>query len=240
MLWLGGSQVVAAKDDFAGGGGGIPLQDDAEARAIGVQVFYGSGSGAGGGEGGGGEAGGTVGGAEELDAIGEELGGSLGEAGGEGVDPGDLIAGVVGVRDGDGGSGRGHSDAGLVRKLAAELAGDGGAVQGKLVGGGGGGGEVELDGVADAGGGEVADGLGKAERRGVGRSGAGAADGSQGGGESSAAEEQRGGAAVAAAKQVHGNQPSIRRPARTARVRIRDDFGALGRGPLFHAGGEPR
>jgi len=74
MLWLGGSQIVATKDDFAGAGGGIPLQDDAQARAGGVQIFYGRGRGAGGGEGGGGEAGRAIGGAEELDAIGEELG----------------------------------------------------------------------------------------------------------------------------------------------------------------------
>jgi hypothetical protein len=216
-LWPGGGEVVAAEDDVAGNGGGIPLQDDAEAGAGGVEIFHGGGSGTGGGEGGGGEAGRPVGGAEELDAIGEELGWALGECGGKRVDPGDLVAGVAGVRDRDGGSGGGDGDAGLVRELAAELAGDGGAAQRKLVGGVGGGGEVQFHGIADAGGREVANRLRKAQRWGVGRARAGAADGGEQGSESSAAEEQRRGAAVAAEKQVHGNERSIR-PSRTTRA----------------------
>ena len=69
-------------------GDGGPLEDDAQAGAFGVEVFYGGWS----------RAGsckclirwacGAVGGAEEFYAVGQELGWALGEGGGEGVGPG--------------------------------------------------------------------------------------------------------------------------------------------------------
>ena len=113
--------------------------------------------------------------------------------------------------DGDGGFGGWDGEAGLAVELAAELAGDGCALQGQLVGGARGCGEVQLDGVADVVDSEVADGFGEAEGWGAGWAGAGAADCGQNCSKSGTADEQGGRAPVAAVRHGHGNEPSILR-----------------------------
>jgi hypothetical protein len=66
---------------------------------------------------------------------------------------------------------------------------------------------VKFDGVADAGGGEIADWLGKLEGRGVRRAGAGASEEDKCSAESQIAEKGRG-VLAAAAIQIHGDEPS--------------------------------
>jgi hypothetical protein len=67
---------------------------------------------------------------------------------------------------------------------------------------------VKLDGIADAGDGEIADGLGKFEGRRVGRAWAGASDDDKCRGESQIAEVRKS-ASAAAARLFHEDEPSI-------------------------------
>ncbi len=107
-------------------------------------------------------------GVEELDAVGEEGGGGFGgEVGGEYIGGG----GGAGLGREAEGHGAGSSEAGGAADLGRH-----GAFDGDAGGGLGGGGPVEIDGVADALGGEVFDGLGEVEGGSLRGSRTGAAD----------------------------------------------------------------
>jgi hypothetical protein len=169
--------------------GRVPAKQDTKACAIGMEVVDGRGSRTSSGKGRLGETSRSASRAEELDAIGKQLCRAIRKRFRELIDPGDGTAGVSGTGNSDGGFRGRYSNARLVRKLAAELPRDRYPAQGKLIGGASRCSEVQLYGVADAVGDEVANRLRKMERWGMGRARAGAANGTQDSSKSSAAEE---------------------------------------------------
>jgi hypothetical protein len=182
-----------------------------------LEAFHLCRGGAGRGEGWGGVAGGVAGDVGEGDAVAEGVGLAAGEVWGESVGPGEGV--VAGGGDGDGGGRSWYGLTGLVIELAAEGGGEGCAAEGELVGGARGHGEAELDGIADAGCGEVADRLWEVEGWGARNAGTGAADGCEG-------DQQRRPAAMGAGwteRRVHGIERSTwlgKQAARAIFVRI--------------------
>ena len=108
-----------------------------------------------------------------------------------------------------GGPGRCDCEASLMLKLAAKLACDRIAAEGKLVGGLRWSGKVQLDGIANASYGKVPDSLRDTERRGTRRTGAGASHCGEGCDKRSAVWEFGTVAKGAVVKQGHENEASI-------------------------------
>ena len=170
----------------------------------------------GGGEGGRRVAGGAACCIGERNAVAEGVGGAVGEGWGERISERGKVVAVCGGVEGESDLSGRDGYAGLVVEFAAKGSVDRGAAEWKLVGGLSGEGETQLDGVTDAGDGEVADGFGEIEGGGPGEARGGATDGGEQRKENPWERRPEGTQATWAQRRVHGESVASdrRRPTR--------------------------